>query len=113
MGLSNPSRETKFSGANADREILMFPGQLTTCRIGNLTRLIHTLAICVTIEGDELRCQKPFWSLTNSAAVDWSFYRRVCILYSALAREEFHAENTAREEMRCYSSTIDLCTVRS
>ena len=23
--------------------------QLTTCRIGNLTRLIHTLAICVTI----------------------------------------------------------------
>ena len=22
---------------------------LTTCRIGNLTRLIHTLAICVTI----------------------------------------------------------------
>ena len=26
-----------------------FPVQLTTCRIGNLTRLIHTLAICVTI----------------------------------------------------------------
>ena len=23
-----------------------FPFQLTTCRIGNLTRLIHTLAIC-------------------------------------------------------------------
>ena len=23
-----------------------FPVQLTTCRIGNLTRLIHTLAIC-------------------------------------------------------------------
>ena len=45
----NPSRETKFSGANADREILIFLVQLTTCRIGNLTRLIHTLAICVTI----------------------------------------------------------------
>ena len=27
----------------------IFPVQLTTCRIGNLTRLIHTLAICVTI----------------------------------------------------------------
>ena len=40
------TRETKFSGANADREILIFPVQLTTCRIGNLTRLIHTLAIC-------------------------------------------------------------------
>ena len=28
-----------------------FPVQLTTSRIGNLTRLIHTLAICVTIHG--------------------------------------------------------------
>ena len=36
-------RETKFSGANGDREILMFPVQLTTSRIGNLTRLIHSL----------------------------------------------------------------------
>ena len=45
-GLPNPSRETKFSGANADREIFIFPVQLTTCRIGNLTRLIHTLDIC-------------------------------------------------------------------
>ena len=43
------TRETKFSGANADREILIFPVQLTTSRIGNFTRLIHTLAICVTI----------------------------------------------------------------
>ena len=48
-GLPNPFRETKFSGANADREISSFPVQLTTCRIGNLTRLIHTLAICVNI----------------------------------------------------------------
>ena len=32
-----------------DREIFIFPVQLTTYRIGNLTRLIHTLAICVTI----------------------------------------------------------------
>ena len=46
--LPNLSRETKFSGANADREIFIFPVNLTTCRIGNLTRLIHTLAICVT-----------------------------------------------------------------
>ena len=38
--------ETKFSGANADRGIFIFPVQLTTSRIGNLTRLIHTLAIC-------------------------------------------------------------------
>ena len=46
----NPSRETKFSGANADREIFIFPVQLTTSRVGNLTRLIHILAICVTIQ---------------------------------------------------------------
>ena len=48
-GLPNPSRETKFSGVNADRKIFIFPVQLTTGRIGNLTRLIHTLVICVTI----------------------------------------------------------------
>ena len=40
------SRETKFSGANGDRDIFIFPVQLTASRIGNLTRLIHTLAIC-------------------------------------------------------------------
>ena len=39
----NPSRETNFSGANGDKEICIFPVQLTTSRIGNLTRLIHTL----------------------------------------------------------------------
>ena len=38
-GRPNPSRETKFSGANADREMLTFPVQLTTFRIGNLTRV--------------------------------------------------------------------------
>ena len=48
-GLPKPSRETKSSGANADREKFIFPVQLTTCRMGNLIRLIHTLAICVTI----------------------------------------------------------------
>ena len=44
--LLNPSRETKFSGANVDKKIFIFSVQLTTSRIGNLTRLIHTLAIC-------------------------------------------------------------------
>ena len=42
--MPNPSRETKFSGANANREISIFPIMLTTSRIGNLTQLIHTLA---------------------------------------------------------------------
>ena len=31
------------------QSFFFFPVQLTTCRIGNLTRLIHTLAIYVTI----------------------------------------------------------------
>ena len=42
----NPSRETTLSGASGDREILIFPVQLTTSRIGNLTRLIH---VCVYV----------------------------------------------------------------
>ena len=45
-GTAKPSRETKFSGTNGDREELFFPIQLTTSRIGNLTRLILTLVIC-------------------------------------------------------------------
>ena len=49
MGLPNPSRDCKFSGANRDREMFIFPVQLTMSRIGNLTRLIHALAKCVTI----------------------------------------------------------------
>ena len=32
--LPNPSCETKFSGADADRKILIFPVPLTTSRIG-------------------------------------------------------------------------------
>ena len=39
----NPSREAKLSCADEDREVFIFPVQLTTSRIGNLTRLIHTL----------------------------------------------------------------------
>ena len=40
----NPSRETKFSGANGDTgKFSLF--RLTTSRIGNLTRSILTLAI--------------------------------------------------------------------
>ena len=48
-GTAEPSCETKFLGANADREICIFPVQLTTSRTGSLTRLIHTLATCVTM----------------------------------------------------------------
>ena len=40
-GRPNLSPETKISGANGDREISVFPVQLSTSRID--TRLIHTL----------------------------------------------------------------------
>ena len=49
MGRLNPSRETKFSGTHGDRGIFIFSVQLTTSRIGNLTRLIHTLLYVMTI----------------------------------------------------------------
>ena len=48
-GRLNPSRETKFSGAYGDRGMFVFPVQLTTSRVGNLTRLIHTLLCVMTI----------------------------------------------------------------
>ena len=38
--------KTRFSGANGDRELFIFPVQLTTIKIGNLTRLVLTLVIC-------------------------------------------------------------------
>ena len=50
-GRPNPSRETKFSGANGDREMFIFPFQPTTSRIGNLVRLIRTLLNVMTILG--------------------------------------------------------------
>ena len=49
-GTAEPvSRNKILRHENADREILIFAVQLTTCRTGNLTRSINTLAICVTI----------------------------------------------------------------
>ena len=43
----NPSRETKFSGSNGDREKLFFPTQLTT-RAG-LATTIHTRSMVYTL----------------------------------------------------------------
>ena len=47
-GLANPSRETKVTGVNGDREIFIIPVQLTTRNMDNLIGFILTLAICVT-----------------------------------------------------------------
>ena len=46
---SRPARLNSQARTIVDRKTLIFPFQLTTSRIGNLTRLIHIVAICVTI----------------------------------------------------------------
>ena len=48
-GTAEPVSRDQFSGANGDKKIFIFRVQLTTSRIGNLIRLILTLAICATI----------------------------------------------------------------
>ena len=40
---------SKFSGTHGDRGIFIFLVQLTTSKIGNLTRLIHTVLYVMTI----------------------------------------------------------------
>ena len=52
----NPFRETKFSGAKGDREIFIFSVELTTNRVGSLTRLIHTLLYVMTIGDSNAPC---------------------------------------------------------
>ena len=47
--VSSRALKTKFSGTHGDRGVFIFPVQLTTSRIGNLTRLIHTLLYVMTI----------------------------------------------------------------
>ena len=72
-GLPKPSRETKFSGAKGDRELSIFPVQMTTTsRIGSLTRLILTLVICddhtyihPPAANQSLQCP-IVWSLSSS-----------------------------------------------
>ena len=44
---ANSARETNYLGANGDRETFISSVQMTTSRIGSLTRLIDTL-LCVT-----------------------------------------------------------------
>ena len=103
--MPKPSREAIFSGANADREKSIFPVQLTTCRMGNLTRLIHTLAICVTIHNVG---NKPAVILhTTFIAIIVSHIRRIgrqpgkTTLHSGQSRSSWSAE-----QGNVYSSSV-------
>ena len=66
-GTAEPvSRDQILRRERGQGNILIFPVQLTTSRIGNLTRLIHTLAICVTIH--TYKCSGCEGCLLESAA---------------------------------------------
>ena len=71
MGRLNPSCETKFSGTYGDRGIFVFPIQLTTSRIGNLTWLIHTLLYVMTIHTciHTYKCPNHQWYSCNASAL--------------------------------------------
>ena len=62
-GLPNLSRETKFSGANDGREKIIVPVQLTTSRIGNITRL--TLLVVFTLKTVLTSIQYPSLSYSS------------------------------------------------
>ena len=97
--MPNPSRETKFSGANVDRELFIFPVQLTTSKIRNLTRLVHVLVICVIIHA----CAP---TVTRAPTVTCSYLTTASVLFCFC----FFGE------MSFFSSTLvplpfSLCTV--
>ena len=48
-GTAEPVSRDQILSDNGDREIFIFPVQLTRSRIGNLTRLIHTLLYVITV----------------------------------------------------------------
>ena len=49
-GTAKPVSRDQILKRERGQETFIFPVQLTTSRIGNLTRLIHTIAMCVTIQ---------------------------------------------------------------
>ena len=71
MGRPNPSRETKFPGANGDREMSNLPVQLTTSRIGNLTQLILTLLNVMTIHTQNDCCYRIKHRAFSSKRSNW------------------------------------------
>ena len=83
----NPSRETEFSGANGSREIFISPVQPTTSRVGNLTRLIHTLLHVMTIHTVHTVAFQIGFSLSKAASLPMDKMTTNVVLYiSKVAR---------------------------
>ena len=55
---------------------IQFSCQLTTCRTGNITRLIHTLAICVTIHTKSKGSEVVLNLLYNTVASSFKNYMK-------------------------------------
>ena len=73
MEMSRLMRDSRDQILRRERgqEILFFPVQLTTSRIGNLNRLIHTLAVCVTIisgRNPPILCTLTVWMCASPEA---------------------------------------------
>ena len=78
----------------------MFPIQLTTSRIGNLTRLIYTPAMCVTIHT---------YVHTSLANISTSSTVRVGSLPTRVAAQSYSSTNYTREA----TSAVDCAFISS
>ena len=96
-GGPNPSREIKLSGANGDREILIFPDQMTTSRIDNLTRLIHTLLYIY----DHTYSLMVYSTLLMALCVAVSFVRPVANHGHRYTAQKRAAQRRARRGKHC------------
>ena len=89
--LARPNSQARTRTGKYSFSLFIFPVQLITSRIGNLTRLIRTLAICVTIPSDHLICEcMDRMDGENGAAVavgasvieDWSTVSGLAVVWS-------------------------------
>ena len=75
---------TKFSGANGDSwNILIFPVQLTTSRIGSLTQLILMLTIFDVICGDHTVCDYFNFTFSNVSLFFLARYHSFIIMFAS------------------------------
>ena len=72
LTLPSPPREAKSSGANRDRANIVFSVQLTTSRIGNLTRLNLPLAICDVHTYKHTKYEYILCTSLSVALLSWS-----------------------------------------
>ena len=101
MGLPNPSREeTRFSGANGDRETSFFSVHLAMNRIGNLTRLVHTL-LCLMPVNTYIDTSNDITPRDQNAC-NWIAYREELVVACIFLRQLISIEMTFISFFRTY-----------